>query len=987
MADVLATTKTTKPGTYIGRIFQPTPTGVGGVTRLPCLVGKGSRYYTQSNAAIRRSYINDQLLSFTAVAPYKATLTYPSNGDQTVAQLYISGGTVVPANKWLFSASVPGGSLDRVEILTEIYDPNSTYYINYQSTSRTVEDPLPFSDLRELRFIGDTQSQERYIENDNFFIPVDITVPDPDVRTNAGYGFTSVTTIGTTDSTLTISAIGAGSTYDHHYNRRYRIQVTSVGGGVVHCDVTAVQGSCGLNSAAPTPIHTALTTPVTITFTAAGTSSADIVDPANPTNTIHVTLTDTGSDPVDATNAFTFTALGPSLVEVDSALTNTNQFGTVGTITKSGTGTGTVTNSVLSEFVGVHNRNFILQCESIGAGPVAVLKWCGYGEATVTQGSISLTGSTLTSRTLEDGIYLDFGFGATNFVIGDRYTFTATAPMANITAKDSRDYTLLCGTPTAAHVPVTYSTNTPEGRFGSATVAGDLGELKLPGGVNLFLRNIGTLVTENRFVASDEWTFSTTDEEVVDWTLNTRLSETIATTECYTDVLGEVTGHVGYTYVLLTNTPSSVLYVQDTSTSALLPYSTVSGQPVIYFVTAPTHSIAIRYEYKGLEPDPGNFYYVTANTVRASTLYNVPVLSTTWDQAQSLLGPSSTMNDLLIAAQIALSDNNAPGIFTCQAFDSDGDGVVTPTDINTAINATAAESRLTDIVVLNSFNSLSTALANNVLCNDPFERKERALWAGVPVGTVIGDVITPGSLVYLAKNTLQVYGNNHAHGTRTLVGNPQATKTITLTDGSQVTVTLDGSFVATAYAALNASFNSPSDTLLRQNISGFDSMQTFSEVEEIQLIAANIIFCSNQGSTESPVYRIEESTTVDASSADNWEISVAINQKQYVTRDLRSSLDSSMIGVVPQSEQAGVAMIRGYIVGKLQSYIAAGIIAPFTNSSGTVRNIDPTTDVEVFRATGNPTLYHFKYWYNGAYPLKRLFGLYSVDTKLWTANA
>ena len=1065
MADVLATTRTTRPGVYIGRIFQPSPTGLAGFTRLPCLVGKGSRLFTQSNASIRRSYISDLSVTFTTVAPHTFSLTSHSNGDQTIAQLYTSQGVVVAASKWMFSEVTPGsGVYDQIEILSEVYDPNATYLIDYQSTDRDIEDDLPFSDLREIRFIGDTQSQEKYIENQDFYVPVDITVPAAVVQSHAVGGFTNAV------ASKALTGLKLNSTYTHKYNRRYTI---TAGAPPTSGLVTIIQGSGGKDSAAPSPIHTSIVSTLSVALTDGVATT--FVDPGTG-ETISITLLDpTGA--LLALDTFTFTGLGASSIEIDSAITNTNQFSeltdlSAGSLVHVGTGTGVVTPSAISSYTGLHNRKYVMQvtaAASTSPTRTATIKWCGYGEGAVTQGSVSLVEATTTTTNkvlLEAGIYLDYTWGITHFVAADTYTFTAKAAMAHITAKDSRNYTLTCGTAAAGSVPVAYSTDTPEGRFGSITPTGDLGYLQLPGGINLYVNNIGqtltisgtgdalsapvvnvvtltdagatftagmvgktvtiagatnaanngtfvitaaptgqtlkfvnssgiveasftgtwSIVGENRYVASDKWTFTTSDEEKINWTLNSRTSETISTTDQLTDALGQVTGTVGNTYVLLTNTPSSLLYVRDVTTGALLTASLVSGQPVVYFTTAPTHSVLVSYEYQGQEPDPGNFYYVTANTVREASLYNTPVLSTTWEQAQALLGPSAKNNDLLIAAQIALSDNNAPGIYTCQALDSDGDGVVTVVDVNNAILGTEAESGITDIIVLASFGSLSTAMASNVKCNDPFERKERSLWVGCPVSYTIGDVNTPGTLIYTSKKTLQVYGDNHAHGTRVLIGNPSATKTITLTDGTQVVVDLDGSFVAVAFAALNASFNLPSQTLLRQNISGFDSIQTYTETEELQLIGANIVFVSNQGSTDAPVFRIEESTTVDSSSADNWEIS-GFNQKQYVTKDLRESMDGQLIGAVPPSEQAGVAMIQGYVVSKLQQYIAGGIVSPYTNSNGTVRNIDPSTDVEVFRATGNPTLYHMRYWYNLLYPTKRIYSLYSVDSKLWNARA
>lgn len=984
--DILTTTRATLPGVYIGRIYRPAPTGLTGQVRLPCQIGKGNRLITNYNEPIRRSFLNEVQMTFSASAPHYASLVYASNNDQTVCQLYKQNGVVIAASKWYFSESTPGsGTYDRVVISPEAYDANATFYLNYQSTSRTVKDELPFSDIREVRFVGDTENQDKYIENVNFAIPVSITTPSGTVTEDAKE-FSAVTlSAGTGTATMTINA----GTYTHNYNRRYTLGPITIAAGTITCPVSIAMGSGGLSAKPPTPIHTSLASPIaSLSFTQGADTTDSFIDPET-TDNITMELDDTGTLAVVG-DTWTFTGLGPALLEVDSAITNTNQFGSVGTITPNAgnTGTGVVSDSVTSDFSGDHNRYYRLYCSAAaGATPnrTATILWVGYGEVPATQGSISLTETpdNTVGVTLEDDIELDFDWGASNFVVGDEFDFLASAAQKRISAKDSRDYTLTVGTSVAGAVPISYVTNSSDDPFGDATATGDGGYVQLPGGVDFYLRNIGQTLAENRHTLNDEWTWSTVDDETVDWTLDSRQTETISTSDFLTDSLGIITGVQGSTYVILENTPTTVIYVLDTVTGLPVTYLTVSGQPYIYFTTAPSNAISVRYQYQGPEPDPGSIYYFTANSLRPSAYYNTPLLSLTYEEAEALLGPSSTDNDVLIGAQLALDDNDAPGLYTIQAEDSDGDGTVTVTDINTAIEASEETAELTDITVLGYNASLSKALTSNESMNDPFEKKERALWWGLPSGTLIGNIQTPGTIVYTAKKTMQVYGENPAHGTRVLLGNNTATKTITLTDGTQVSVSLDGSFIALAAAAKNASFTSPSSTLLRQNLAGFDSMGVFTEPEELQLVAANVLFLSNQGSTDAPVFRFEESTTVDSSSDDNLEISVSINQKQYVTKDIRTSMDNSLIAVVPPSEQAGVALVRGFLVEKLAQLVASGIIGPYQDDSGNPRPIEPSTDVEVFRASGSKTLYNFRYWYFAQYPLKRLYGLYSVDRKFF----
>lgn len=607
--------------------------------------------------------------------------------------------------------------------------------------------------------------------------------------------------------------------------------------------------------------------------------------------------------------------------------------------------------------------------------------------------SISEATSTNALVDLGNGVLISAAFGASNFAVNDTFWFQANAARAFTTAKDDREYQLQVSavgmTGSDNQVTFSYQTGTVEGSFGLITASGASGQLWFPGVVNLWARNISTQAsTANRYAIGDEWTWDTTNEDVIDWSLTTLVTETIDPTQVFTDALGVITGTVGLRYVVLSNVPTDIRYIRDTETDSLITsYSLPStSQPYVAFTTAPTNPIEIRYESIGLEPAPASLYYVTANTVRPASLYNTPIRALTYEEASRLLGPSSVQNDLLIMAQIALEDNDAPGAYFCQALDSDGDGVITSVDINAAIEATEDERQLTDVVVLNSFGSLSTSLANNERMNDPFERGERALWVGCPVGTSIGDQNTAGTLIFTATRTLQVYGENPAHGKRVLVGNTEASKTIVLTDGTQVVRALDGSFVAGAFAARNASFADPGETLLRKNLFGFDSMNVYSEPEQLLLIGAGIVYCSNVGDDTSPVFRIEESTTVDRSSDDNSEISVAINQKEYTTRVIRDQMDNALVSIVPPSEQAGVSIIQSFLVGILTDLVARGIIGPYTDDSGNARPVDPDEDVRVFRARDTRTAYNFQYWWNARYPIKRMLGLYSVDRRFFGEN-
>lgn len=1157
MVDVLVTTRVVKPGVYIGRINRPTPTGLTGFVRLPTFVGKGSRLRTIFNEPIRRSYLNDVDLLFPNTSPHLVSLAQPALPDQNVAQLFDSNGRIVPASKWKFLESTPGsGIFNQVLLLPEAFELGVTYQLSYQSTSRTIRDELPFDEVREMRFVGDTENHDRYQEFEHYFIPITITAPAAAVANaasgSADVGFQPAQVTGTISDTVayvfgaetldldidtvnfvvtfssadttaaaaaaTINAIigAAGIAFDdggfvtirsasydpgvsaiiingvdadiilglvsaqhptaamvaageatagfmrrtdvgvnavfmgvegtsgsaHLFNRRYIITLGAPAAGDVPALVTVIQDSGGtipavtagaaITAAAlvgATSAGSAPQLPLHSTFISAGNGTdieftggdAAVVTTAVFTDitgdTVTLILDSAGIGTIVGGEVFETTSVGPSDIELDSAILSTvqhNSFSAVGTglLTRAGTpswgvsvggtivGTGTVSIRADSAFTGLRNRRYLLVCDSASGAPGARVatfifqSWgeipdLGYNGAARTI-SISEALGTDTNVSIGDGVVLDFAFGASNFTADDALWFQANADRIFVTAKDDRNYIIdvvaVGTTGTDNNVSIQYQTGTPEGGFDLVQTLGPDGQMSLPGNVLLWFRNVGAETTAaNRFALNDQWTLSTVNDDVIDWSLTTRTSETIdVATELFTDTLGVVTGTAGLRYVILSNVPTAILSIVDTVTGALITtFSTFPGAPTVAFTTAPVNPITISYEHIGLEPAPAQIYFITSNIVRELALYNTPIRVLSIEEASDLLGPSATTNDLLIAAELALGDNDAFGAYFSQAFDSDGDGVITTLDVNQAIDATEDTRALTDVIVLNSFASLSSALANNEKMNDPFERGERALWVGTPVGTIIGDEETPGTLIFLARRTLQVFGNNPAHGTRVLIGNTEASKTIELTDGTQVGVTLDGSFIAAAVAARNAGFDDPGETLLRKNLFGFDTMQVYTEPEELQLVAASILWVSNQGSVEVPVFRIEESTTVDRTSDDNNEISVSINQKQFVTREVRESMDGALIGIVPPSEQAGVAIVQTFLIEKLASLVARGTIGTYQDDNGNDRPIDPDIDVEVFRAKDSRTLYHFKYFWFGRYPIKRLFGLFSVDRKFF----
>jgi hypothetical protein len=578
-------------------------------------------------------------------------------------------------------------------------------------------------------------------------------------------------------------------------------------------------------------------------------------------------------------------------------------------------------------------------------------------------------------------------YTAINFTVGDTWTTTALAARQDFTAKDDRLYTLTA-TSVVAGTSVTFSffTDTFEGSFGSNfSVTPTNPYLRFTDNIVLSVRNFeGGPSGDERFTANDTFTFNTLNEDTVDWTLRLRETETFVNADIKQDVLGNISGVPLSYYVTLEFTPDTVLRVRDPLTGALISFSVVQAggenTPFISFATLPSGDVEVKYEHRGQEPDPGNIYFITAHQLRPDALYNTPIKFLLRDDMDRGLSPKTSDNHVWLMGDLAF-DTGFFGAYFVQVQDLSGTQDFSAADFRLAIDSTETNSEITDIIVLSRFDVLGYSKTSVERMNDPFEAKERALWVGVPIGTPIGDVDTPDTLVFLARKTLQFSGLNPARGQVRLCANQRAVRTFLLEDGSSSQVTLDGSFLAGYTAAHNASFVDPSETLLAKDTGSFDEMDTFNE-KEIQIIGgASIYWFDDVGAG---IFRFGESHTVDTTSPETNEIS-AINQKDDVVRRVRRDMNDALIGIVPPSTTAGVTIITSTLVTILSNLVTRGIIAPYGQEENppVIRKIDPNKDVVIFVDEQDRRLYNFQFFFNVKQPIKRLFGLFSLNSRFW----
>ena len=979
----LTTSRYTQPGAYVGEILNPATTNLSADARIPAIIAKGSRLAVANNVSIIRAFIQAAPLSFSSAPPYIAPLAHAATGAQSLPnRIFKQDGTQLRLEEWQYIKT--NGVYSSVQIRNESFDTLATYYMDYQSSDRNVQDPIPLADIRQLRAVGNQLNSAQYKEYQDFFVPCSFTNTSGDVDNVHTTGFFSPVT-GTlqTGSTGTLT-VPSNASYQHAYSRQY--QLVCLGAA----------GAPGLRTAAfqwsSTPISGGNAVQPPVPLNSADTAPTFLVDENNPASMTPVleygvTLNfNFGAANFASGDTFVVTANGPSLVEIDTRY-QSPQFATVQTpVAASGTANDlTLAVNPATNYTNARNNQFMLKLiDLVGSTPSRILTfaWARYGDVLPVTGWFTIQENILSSltQTLWDGVQIDFLIGPTSPVIGATWTVQAQAPRIFYTAKDAREYTLNLQTPVTTGTVVTlnggFSTTTTEGRFGTFSAQFDFsgptphdGYAVLPDNVSLAFRNMAA-----SFANLDIFTFGVSDLGVMDWSLKALTQDIRELTDYQTDMNGQITDMAGQQYVTLTLTPTdqNSIHVINYNTGAEISFNWALGTPFIYFSTAPGVPIKISYTSIGKEPDPGQTYYITTLFLRPTALYNVPFLVLRLEDGRNYAAPSAIDNDLYIGNEIAWA-NNAPGVYLVQPLNVDGSGVYSLPDFVTAIDSIVNYPRITDLCLLNYPAGLAEVLNQNVIANDPFEQRPNLVWVGMPIGTPIGDENTDGSMVQMATRTLQVTGDSDAHGTRIMVGSTQATKTIVLDGGLSASVTLDGSFIALAGAARVASFKDPATDILGTLISGFDTIEVLRNDQIALLGAAQILYVKG----DSSAYTWGEDYTVD--SASGFNLIQLMTQRCYVTQVVVREM-STLVGTVPASASAAKQLVQGKLASILTGLLARGLLGQYQDANGNDRLFDPNLDIIVFEDQNDATLFYFNYAWYSRNVIKRLFGLYNLNS-------
>lgn len=385
----------------------------------------------------------------------------------------------------------------------------------------------------------------------------------------------------------------------------------------------------------------------------------------------------------------------------------------------------------------------------------------------------------------------------------------------------------------------------------------------------------------------------------------------------------------------------------------------------------------------GKNPAQGEEYFVSYRANRPAIEFNTPILSTTLDAYLARVGPITSSNALALAGQIVF-EQQPPFIYHIQVKNTGTGQAAQDLDYQDAIKAAELNPDITDIVVL-GHPTVSNAggvkplvrasLRDHVVDQSSLlSRAERVGWFGVNKNTAPGDGETPGTFVWIATNELQVSADSPGRGRFVLVGPSFFKKTYRLSDGTVKQMTLDSSFLAAGVMALNASFLSPAEGLLRKVVTGLDEVETLSNGDR-DLIASNgvTLITNRQGRNI-----IFDPVSTDLTSAEFREINV-MNQKDNIVKRVRQQVDNTLIGIVPDDLSQFVLEVKQQIAVQLNSAIADGAIAPFQNDDGTPRNIDLRNDIVVTRRASDPTTFDFRFTFFVKFIVKRMFGTFSVS--------
>lgn len=472
----------------------------------------------------------------------------------------------------------------------------------------------------------------------------------------------------------------------------------------------------------------------------------------------------------------------------------------------------------------------------------------------------------------------------------------------------------------------------------------------------------------------------------------TAINQALLASSSYGPLYGAVATVAGLTVVLTAPSPFKDHPVAQGVNSTIEFFDSPASALTLLFGIAST---ATPYQKTGSANQPvvGATYFATYVFQRPSTDYNsvnanTHVFTLSQDALAytgELSSDSLSINQLGKAATIAF-ENGAPRVMLIQVDDSTMPGMPSINQVKAAIDAAKDSEAITDVVALDTRLAVQTYLMDHCTAQSSLlEKSYRSGLYGMARNTAVGDRDTPDSFVYRAQSTLQVPPDSPGRGRMLLVAPANVSKTFTMADKTEVSAQLDSTYVAVAVAAVQASFLSPSATLLKKTITGFDldSFQVYTKAERRMLASNGVCVVSLIGGRL--VLTDPVTTEQGAGGVISFVEPSAVKQKDRVSRVINQTVEDNLVGIVPSDIADFVNDIKGYLSLGLRSLIESGDIARYKNNDGTARDIDLSKDMQVFQSPTDPRTFRFRYFFNLRYPSKRFFGEYSVDNPFFGA--
>jgi hypothetical protein len=382
------------------------------------------------------------------------------------------------------------------------------------------------------------------------------------------------------------------------------------------------------------------------------------------------------------------------------------------------------------------------------------------------------------------------------------------------------------------------------------------------------------------------------------------------------------------------------------------------------------------YEYRGVGKRPlaGQTYYATYKTTRDDAEYNAVRQFISDIDYYNDIGLPAGGNDLANAGSLAWS-RGVLNLYIVQVKDADDDGIYTNSDFTTAIDALVDERDVTDIVVLRS-NATIRAKVKDVVENESAQGKSnfKRYWCGMPRGSILGDVDTIDSAVFVAKREFATTPASVARG-RFIVVMPSDIQQTIIEDTVEKILDIDSNYMATILAAETVSFERASDSMFGKSFAGL-ALETNLSKADMRYAAANGIVPVFQ---EGGVLKLFDALTTDASGDARYEEPSSSTQKDNLAFKIIIAVDNNLRGIVPDNPAEFVGTVKAVIGGIILGELENGNIGYYLDEEDNVRDIDYTRDIVVFRDAVDPRTYRFRYFFFLRTVAKRFFGEYVVS--------